>query len=719
MGIIIYSLTRSVLTAGYINLETNDIVKTTAQALKQLEEDEANLKGVVGDWAPWDDTYQFIQDLNFEYIENNLMDTTINNLNINFMIFIDTKGIIRYCKAYDLENTVGKKCIEPFQLLINQNSLLLRNENLKDIISGYSLLSDKIVMLASAPILTSKFEGPSRGTLMVGRYLDQFAVQILEEKLKFPIKIIKNTPNRAIKDFLNMEIHTYNQNKFVISRPDKLNIASSILIEDLSKNPFFILEIKEHRNIFEQGQKSLNSLLLSLVIISIVFMLITLLFLERNVLYRLFRLSEDVKKITNLGNFNERISVDGIDEISSLSVDINRMLDKLWENEKTYQILFQSASDAILLLKEDKIVDCNLKALELFSCSIDQIIGKDPCFFSPEKQADGELSTQKCQKIIKNTSVENPILFEWIYLKTDQTIFEAEVNLTRIDLSSGRHNQAIIRDITERKNSQRLIIQAEKMLSLGGLAAGMAHEINNPLAGMMQNAQVIRNRLTIDLPANITAANEMGLSLSVLKNYMEKRNIFKLIQSINDSGAKAVKIIENMLAFARKNNSEKSPNNVVDLLDRTIELAQTDYNLKSSYDFKKIKIVREYESNLLNVLCDATNLQQVFFNILKNAAEAIFDLKEDNKTPTLFLRILKDNANVLIELEDNGPGIKENIRKRIFEPFFTTKRPGKGTGLGLSVSYFIIKEDHNGDLTVESELGRGTKFIITLPLITA
>lgn len=718
MGIIIYLIIHFVLTAGYIKLETDDIIKTTDQASKQLEEDVSTLKSVVGDWAPWDDTYQFIQDLNSDYIENNLMDLTMINFNINFMVFIDTKGIVRYCKAFDLKNGVDKKSVEPFQLLVEQNSILLRNETQKDTVSGYALLSDKTVMLASAPILTSKFKGPSQGTLLVGKYLDRSAVKIFKEKLKIPMEIIKITPGRSIKNFLKMERHTSTKNKYVIKRPDKSNIISSVLVEDLSKNPLFIMEIKKQRAIFQQGKNSLNSLFLALFIISLVCMAVTLIFLERTVLYRLFKLSEDVKKITTQGNMKERISLNGNDEISSLSFDINQMLDKLWENKKRYQILFESASDAILLFKGDKIVDCNLMALELFDCSTDQMVGKDPCFFSPEKQADGEFSSQKCQKIFEDTSFENQILFEWIYLKKDKTTFEAEVNLTSIDLPSGRHLQAIIRDITERNHSQRMMIQAEKMLSLGGLAAGMAHEINNPLAGMMQNAQVIENRLSIDLPVNIATAEEMGTSLSKIKNYMEKRNIFKLIQSINYSGKKAAKIIENMLNFSRKTDSEKSPGNIVDLLDRTIELAQTDYSLKSNYDFKQIEIIREYESTLLNVLCHGSSLQQVIFNIFKNAAEAIFSSKEENKTPKLFLRIFKDNENVQIEIEDNGPGIEEKVRQRIFEPFFTTKNPGKGTGLGLSVSYFIINEDHNGDMIVESEIGRGTKFIIILPLIT-
>jgi C4-dicarboxylate-specific signal transduction histidine kinase len=105
----------------------------------------------------------------------------------------------------------------------------------------------------------------------------------------------------------------------------------------------------------------------------------------------------------------------------------------------------------------------------------------------------------------------------------------------------------------------------------------------------------------------------------------------------------------------------------------------------------------------------------VFLNIFKNGAEAMHDIKEKDRTPKFILRVLKDKDMVKIEVEDNGSGIDEIVRKRIFEPFFTTKNVGKGTGLGLSVSYFIIAEDHEGSMEVESIKNRGTKFIIRLP----
>ncbi|MBU1341696.1 MAG: PAS domain S-box protein, partial [Proteobacteria bacterium] len=552
MVTMIYSMTHFILISGYIKLETDEIIKTIDQTSNQMEEDLSSLKSVAGDWAPWDDTYRFIQDLNPGYIENNLMDSTIANLNINFMIFIDDKGKVRHCNAFDLQNAVQEKCDESFARLVRQNPVLLRSEVLRDMIAGYAFLGDKIALVASAPILTSKFEGPGKGTLVVGKYLNTAAVKSLEEKLKIRVTIKKVDPDKLIENFSANKTHILQKNKFRIIRPDNFTIVASLLFENLYGKPAFILEIKKRRDIYLQGKNSLRYLLLALGIISLVFLVATLLFLEKTVLYRLSKLSEDVKRITLKGHENQRVVLYGSDEISSLSVDINQMLEKLWENEKRYHILFESASDAILLLKGDMIVDCNQMALVLFDCEKEHIIGKNPCFFSPEKQADGSLSEQKCRNIIETASVNEPLLFEWIYAKKDKTTFEAEVNLTSIDLPSGRHIQAIIRDVTERKQAQQMMIQTEKMLSLGGLAAGMAHEINNPLAGMMQNAQVIENRLSKNLPINIQTAKEAGTSLSSISAYMEKRNILNLLKSINKSGIQAARIVANMLRFARK-----------------------------------------------------------------------------------------------------------------------------------------------------------------------
>lgn len=300
------------------------------------------------------------------------------------------------------------------------------------------------------------------------------------------------------------------------------------------------------------------------------------------------------------------------------------------------------------------------------------------------------------------------------------TCFE---DITIYPLITNGVNGAIIRvdDVTNNVRMEEMMIQSEKMLSVGGLAAGMAHEINNPLAGMMQTANVMSERLSnTEVPANKKAAEEIGISLDDINTFMEKRGILRMIQTINESGCRVAEIVDNMLSFARKSDDSVSSYDPVELFDKILELAATDYDLKKQYDFKTIEIIKEYDQKLPLINCEGAKIQQVLLNILRNGAQAMqynTDKRDSNK-PKFILRLKHDEKEGIlkIEIEDNGPGMEEAVRKRVFEPFFTTKQVGIGTGLGLSVSYFIITENHKGTMTVVSEPGNGSTFIINLPL---
>ncbi len=276
---------------------------------------------------------------------------------------------------------------------------------------------------------------------------------------------------------------------------------------------------------------------------------------------------------------------------------------------------------------------------------------------------------------------------------------------------------AVIRvdDVTERVRLEEMMIQSEKMLSVGGLAAGMAHEINNPLAGILQNAAVLDNRLFGDLPANRQAAEAAGTTMTAIQHYLELRKLPIMLDNIRSSGKRAAAIVRNMLSFARKSDRSVSSHDLGTLLEQTIELAQTDYDMKKRYDFKQIHIVRAFDDTVPPVPCEGSKLQQVFLNILKNGAEAMADVVDPKAQPTFTLRVKDDGLWARVEIEDNGPGMDAKTRRRIFEPFFTTKPVGKGTGLGLSVSYFIITENHGGKMDVFSTDGEGTRFVIRLP----
>ena len=299
-------------------------------------------------------------------------------------------------------------------------------------------------------------------------------------------------------------------------------------------------------------------------------------------------------------------------------------------------------------------------------------------------------------------------------------------NVTVYPLTASGVEGAVIRvdDVTEQVRIEEMIVQSEKMLSVGGLAAGMAHEINNPLGGMMQTASVMRDRLTnLELPANKRAAEAAGTSMESISTFMEARKITDMLGRISESGRRAADIVQNMLSFARKGDATFSAHSIAALLDQCVDLAGADYDMKKKYDFRQIEIVREYEEDLPHVICEPSKIQQVLLNILRNGAEAMQEQVKEGRRASeekskFVLRLLHEKVKkrVRIELEDNGPGMTEVTRKRIFEPFFTTKPTDRGTGLGLSVSYFIITENHGGEILAESEWGKGAKFIVCLPV---
>lgn len=273
-----------------------------------------------------------------------------------------------------------------------------------------------------------------------------------------------------------------------------------------------------------------------------------------------------------------------------------------------------------------------------------------------------------------------------------------------------------ILDVTERTRLQEMMIQSEKMASVGGLAAGMAHEINNPLSSILQAAQVCLMQLDPGLTANQEGAAACDCTVEAVRCYLEKRRVFKFLAGIQEAGQRAAGIVSSMLEFARKSESRRAPADIGDILDRSIELASTDYDLKKNYDFRHLTIIRRYGAGLPKVTCTRTEIEQVLLNLLKNAAQAMAGHQSGTIEPTIVLETSLGERGVRIEVSDNGPGMTDEVRRRVFEPFFTTKEPGLGTGLGLAVSYFIITANHGGTIRVESEPGRGATFIIELPL---
>ncbi|WP_312933044.1 ATP-binding protein [Pseudomonas sp.] len=290
--------------------------------------------------------------------------------------------------------------------------------------------------------------------------------------------------------------------------------------------------------------------------------------------------------------------------------------------------------------------------------------------------------------------------------------------LTFYPLTGGGGRGVVIRidDITQRLSLEEMMVQSEKMLSVGGLAAGMAHEINNPLGAILHNVQNIRRRLSAELPRNQEAAQALAVDLASVNQYLHAREVPQLLDGIQQAGGRAARIVTHMLSFSRLSNRQLVPCDLPALIDQAVDIAGNDFDLSVGFDFKGQAIVREFDPLLGPVPCTANELEQVLLNLLKNAAQSIHQRERPKEPGRIIVRTRLSPPWAEIQLEDNGTGMDEAVRKRIFEPFFTTKDIGQGTGLGLSVSYFIITNNHKGQMEVHSTPGQGTCFTLRLPL---
>jgi signal transduction histidine kinase len=231
----------------------------------------------------------------------------------------------------------------------------------------------------------------------------------------------------------------------------------------------------------------------------------------------------------------------------------------------------------------------------------------------------------------------------------------------------------------EIRESERKMMQSEKMAALGQMVAGVAHELSNPLTAINGFSELLLN----------TASDD---------------NVRGMAEKINKSGIRAANIVQDLLVFSKTPRLEKTRVNIKGMLVEALDLVE------ESLHAGKINASVNVADDIV-VSLDKAQMERVLFNLIVNSIHAIMDSKKGDR---ILLRAYKEGNHLFIEVSDNGPGIPQQIVHRIFEPFFTTKRFEKGTGLGLSICYNIVRA-HGGDISVKSVEGQGTTFIIELP----
>jgi two-component system NtrC family sensor kinase len=278
--------------------------------------------------------------------------------------------------------------------------------------------------------------------------------------------------------------------------------------------------------------------------------------------------------------------------------------------------------------------------------------------------------------------------FPIFHRKKDGELIEGDLSASIVFNEEGKEiaSVGIFKDLRERLKVERelqktreALLQSEKLAAMGRLTSQIAHELNNPIYGIMNTLELLKT----EIPPESKRRRILELSLSEIRRLSE--------------------MLKNMLSFSKPEEEKRRPIGLNELLEGILTMMEKQMKEAS------VKVVTDFNRDIPEVMASTNQMRQVFLNMFKNAKEAM------PKGGTLSVNTLRENDTVLVQIQDTGVGIPEEIQNRIFEAFFTTKQKVKGVGLGLSVCYGIIK-DHGGDIGVKSEEGRGTTFTITLPV---
>jgi len=326
--VVLYVSSTTIVMGGFARVEDQNTRKNVQRVLDAYSEEVSKLNITASDWATWDATYTFIEDGNQQYIDENVSEATTARLGLSVLAYIRSPDKIVISKGFDPQTQASLPLPESLKAHLVAGDLLLQHPDLKTGVTGVMLLPEGPLLVAARPILTSNGDGPSRGTLIMGHYLDTALVAQIGQRTHVDVSIQRLDVSLP-SDFAAVQSALLHGTPTIIQPLGTDVIAGYSLVRDIYGKPALLLRVSLPRPIYAQGQVSTQYQLLSLLVVGVVFGIVTFLLLEKLVLARLAQLSADVSRIGSTGDLSVRTMVKGQDELAHLAGEINRMLSAL------------------------------------------------------------------------------------------------------------------------------------------------------------------------------------------------------------------------------------------------------------------------------------------------------------------------------------------------------------------------------------------------------
>jgi len=680
--IVVVALTISLILVFMRSLqqsEEQNISMMVEQAISTFDSQLQRLDVLNGDWSTWDDTYNFVQlpSEHEDYLKVNFTDATFADGELNFILIIDNSGRLVFGEAFDLTAEEEVPIPESLQEHISDEALI-GHEGVEDSVIGIILLPEGPLLVSSRPILTSEGEGPIEGTIIMARFMDSSVVDALSKIIQLPLVMMTVNDANMPSDLEVARSSLTTEAPVLVRAISAESMAGYFLLQDIYGNPAIIFRLTMLRTVYAQSVATMRYLMLAIMVFSLLCAGIFTQSVRRLVVSRVARVAEFMGDIGATGDLSKRLTVQGNDEITKLAKNINSTvaaLEKAEVNAKVQKGLIDrilaTTPGAVLVIGDD-----------------DKIKLANRAFYNAFKKKDAEVQTKPISEIIPTEEL-SPAISEARSGKTFSVTheFKHRVNgherifVTNILRMGEDEVLLVLGDVTEERAKQERLYLTDRLASIGEMAAGIAHELNNPLTGVI------------------------GLSQLLLDEEMSDRakEDLKLIYS---EAQRAAAVIKKLLTFARQHPTERKAVQINAVVEDVLSLRAYEQKVNN------IRVTTRFDDHLPEIVADPFQMQQVFLNIVLNAEQAMIEARKEG---TLTVTTESVDGNIKVSFSDDGPGISPENMRKLFSPFFTTKAVGQGTGLGLSICYGIVT-NHGGRIYARGEPGKGATFVVELPV---